>query len=182
MLEVATVAPVRLEVVQGDLVAQRDVDAIVNAANAQLTAGGGVAGAVHRAAGPALAAACRSLAPIRPGTCVATGGYGLAVSHVLHCLGPVFGRDEPADELLAACYRCALALADELALTSIAFPAISTGIFGYPLAPAARIAVGTIVAEAPRRTHVRLVRLVLFDPESFAVHRSALRAAVSAPS
>jgi O-acetyl-ADP-ribose deacetylase (regulator of RNase III) len=163
-----------VEVVQGDIVDQPDVDGIVNAANAELQIGGGVAGAIHRAAGPGLAEECRPLAPIAPGECVLTGGHELQNPHVLHCLGPVHGVDEPSDELLAACYHNALRLADDAGLTSVAFPAISTGAFGYPVEPATEVALGTIVDELPQLTSVRLVRMVLFAPGDLEIHEQIL--------
>jgi O-acetyl-ADP-ribose deacetylase len=169
------VAGITIEVVSGDITDQPDLDAVTNAANAELAPGGGVAGAIHRAAGPALAAECRPLAPIGAGDCVVTGGHDLPNRHVLHCLGPVYGRDEPAAALLASCYRRALALADERELASVGFPAISTGIFGYPLEEAARVAL-TSVAQAAQDglRHVRLVRFVLFDVAARDVHVAAL--------
>ena len=112
---------VRVE--QGDITTF-DVDAIVNAANSTLLGGAGVDGAIHRAAGPELEAECRPLAPIRPGEAVITGAHRLPNRHVIHCLGPVYGRDEPSAELLASCYRNALRLAEQHGLGSIAFPAI----------------------------------------------------------
>ena len=123
---------VLFQMVVGDITQQTDIDAVVNAANAQLKPGGGVAGAIHRAAGPGLSAECAPLAPILPGESVITGGYGLPNPYVIHCLGPVYGINEPAAELLSSCYRGALELADDKALGSVAFPAISTGAFGYP--------------------------------------------------
>jgi len=168
--------PVTVECVQGDITRQPDVDAVVNAANAALMPGGGVAGAIHRAAGPELAAECRPLAPIRPGRAVITGAHRLPNRHVIHCLGPIHGQDEPADELLASCYREALRLADAHGLGSIAFPAISTGAFGFPVEPAARIAIATIADEAPRLQSVSRVRFVLHTAADLAVHAAALRA------
>lgn len=168
------VGPVVVECVKGDIVAQPDVAAIVNAANAQLLIGGGVAGAIHRAAGPALAEECAPLAPIRPGQAVITGGHALPNRYVIHCLGPVFGRDRPADALLVSCYRQALALAEQYAIESIAFPAISTGAFSYPPAEAAAVAIGTALEAAPELRVVRLIRFVLFDTASLALHRTAL--------
>jgi O-acetyl-ADP-ribose deacetylase (regulator of RNase III) len=135
-----------------------------------------VAGAIHRAAGPGLAEECAPLAPIAPGTCVMTSAHRLPNRHVIHCLGPVYGEDEPAGELLASCYRQALRLADQAGLTSIAFPAISTGVFGYPMAEAARIALSTIAEVAPTLTSVRLVRMVLYSDSDLEAHRRALRA------
>ena len=159
---------------QGDITRQPDIDAVVNAANAELMPGGGVAGAIHRAAGPELAAECRPLAPIAPGQAVITGAHRLPNKHVIHGLGPVYGRDEPSDRLLASCYREALRLADAHRLSSIAFPAISTGVFGYPMEPAARVALGTVVAEAPSLASVTLVRFVLFGRPDLEVHERVL--------
>lgn len=152
-----------VECVVGNIAQQPDMDAVVNAANAQLMPGGGVAGAIHRAAGPELAEQCRPLAPIEAGQAVITGGHKLPNRWVIHCLGPVYGRDEPADELLANCYRNALALADDNGITAIAFPAISTGAFGFPAEAAAWIAAQTVAATAPELEHIHRVRFVLFD-------------------
>lgn len=157
-----TIHNIVIECERGDIANQPDVDAVVNAANAQLMPGGGVAGAIHRAAGPGLAEECEPLAPIRPGQAVITGAHGLSNRHVIHCLGPVYGRDEPSDELLASCYREALRLAEENGLASVAFPAISAGAFGYPLEPAARVAVETVAGMAGKLNSVQLVRFVLF--------------------
>ncbi|MGM0453243.1 MAG: macro domain-containing protein [Thermodesulfobacteriota bacterium] len=152
-----------VECVQGDIANQPDMDAVVNAANAQLLMGGGVAGAIHRAAGPGLEEECRPLAPIEPGQAVITGAHNLPNRHVIHCLGPVYGRDTPPHQLLAECYRNALHLAEQNGLSSVAFPAISTGAFGYPVEPAARIALQTMVQELPEMQSVRKVRFVLFS-------------------
>ncbi|HEX2180682.1 MAG TPA: macro domain-containing protein [Rubrobacteraceae bacterium] len=168
------VGGVALECVRGDIASQDDVTAIVNAANAELRSGGGVAGAIHRAAGPGLEEEARPLAPISPGEAVITGGHGLPNRYVIHALGPVYGRDHPEAELLANCYRNSLALAEERGIDSLAFPAISTGIFGYPLEEAARVALGTVVGEAERLKSVRLVRFVLFGEEDFEVHARVL--------
>lgn len=165
---------VAIRCVEGDITRQPDVDAIVNAANAALMPGGGVAGAIHRAAGPGLADECRPLAPIGPGAAVITGAHRLPNRHVVHCLGPVYGHDEPADELLASCYRRSLKLAEEHGLASIAFPAISTGVFGYPMEAAARTALGTILAEARNLTTVTHIRLVLADRAALAIHERVL--------
>ncbi len=165
---------VTVECVRGDITSQEDVAAIVNAANAQLRSGGGVAGAIHRAAGPGLEREARQLAPISPGEAVITGGHNLPNRYVIHTLGPVYGQDRPEDELLAGCYRNSLALAEENELDSIAFPAISTGVFGYPVEEAARVALGTVVQEAQRLEHVRLIRLVLFGEKDLEVHEKVL--------
>lgn len=165
---------VTISIVVGDIVDQPDMDAIVNAANAELMPGGGVAGAIHRAAGPGLAEECRPLAPISPGEAVITGGHGLPNPHVIHCLGPVYGRDQPEEALLADCYRNALTLADENGLQSVASPAISTGAFGFPMEPAADVAVSTVLQEAPDLRSVSTVRFVLTGEDAFGIHREAL--------
>lgn len=165
---------VTIECVQGDIADQPDLDAIVNAANAQLRIGGGVAGAIHRKAGPGLEKECLPLAPIQPGEAVITGAHNLPNHHVIHCLGPIYGRDNPSDKLLADCYRNALLLAEKNHLTSVGFPAISTGAFGFPLEPAARIAVNTVAAEASKLLSVRLVRFVLFSRDDLAVFNRLL--------
>lgn len=169
-----TVGGATLELVQGDITAQDDLDAVVNAANAELQTGGGVAGAIHRAAGRKLARACRPLAPISPGEVVATDAFALPNLRVLHALGPVYGRDEPAAELLAACYRTALELAAEERLTSIGFPALSTGAFGYPLEEAAEVALTTVHAALRTGSGVELVRFVLFSTEDLEDHARVL--------
>ncbi len=165
---------VTVECVGGDITSQEDVAAIVNAANAQLRSGGGVAGAIHRAAGAGLEREARPLAPISPGEAVITGGHNLPNRYVIHALGPVYGQDRPEDELLADCYRNSLALAEENELDSIAFPAISTGVFGYPVEEAARVALGTVAQEARRLEHVRLIRFVLFGEKDLEVHEKVL--------
>lgn len=178
-MQEATFGEVRLELRQGDITSQPDLDVVTNAANAALAPGGGVAGAIHRAAGPGLAEECEPLGPIAPGQCVLTGAYDLPNRAVAHCLGPVYGSDEPAPELLASCYRRALALADERRLRSIGFPAISTGVFGYPLAAAAEVAVAEVARSARDLEHVRLVRFVLFSQEDLDAFAAALRQVAS---
>ena len=165
---------VSIECVQGDIVNQEDCEAVVNAANAQLETGGGVAGAIHRAAGPGLAKEARPLAPIRPGEAVITGGHNLPNKYVIHCLGPVYGRDKPEDQLLANCYRNALKLAEEKKITSIAFPAISTGVFGYPIEDAAKVAFSTIIDQAAELKHVKKIRFVLHSIKDLEVHERIL--------
>ena len=168
-------AGISLACIQGDITSQEGLDAIVNAANARLLLGGGVAGAIHRAAGPGLAEECRALAPIRPGEAVITSGHGLPNPYVIHCLGPVYGSDEPSDRLLADCYRNALRLAEENRLTSVAFPAISTGAFGYPMREAARVAFETIRQEAASLQHVQKVLFVLYSGSDLEQHETVLR-------
>ncbi|MBB5791446.1 O-acetyl-ADP-ribose deacetylase [Jiangella mangrovi] len=152
----------RVEVVQGDIT-REDVDAIINAANTSLRGGGGADGAIHRAAGPRLAEAGGALAPCHPGDAVATPAFDLdpPVRHVIHTVGPVWrGGSAGEAALLASCYRRSLEVADSLGARSVAFPAISTGIFGYPPDQAARIAVDTVRSVS---TQVELIRLVAFD-------------------
>jgi len=165
---------VKIEVVQGDITAQDDVEAIVNAANAELESGGGVAGAIHDAAGPSLVEESRPLAPIEPGEAVVTGAYDLPNRYVIHTLGPVSGSDEPEDELLADCYRNSLALAEEHGLGSIAFPALSTGAFGYPVEEATEVALQTVLENSGELQNVRLIRFVLFSEEDAEVYESVL--------
>lgn len=169
------VSGITIECRQGDIVDQEDCEAVVNAANAQLETGGGVAGAIHRAAGPELAKEARTMAPIKPGETVITQGYKLPNKYVIHCLGPVYGRDKPENLLLADCYRNALKLAEEKKITSIAFPAISTGIFGYPMEEAAKVAFSTIMDQAPKLKHVKKIRFVLHSIEDMEVHEKTLR-------
>lgn len=169
-----------IECVQGNITAQPDVDAVVNASNAVLKPGGGVAGAIHRAAGPGLAAECAPMAPIDPGEAVITGGHNLPNRHVIHCLGPRYGIDVPSDRLLASCYRRALALADAHELRSIAFPSISTGVFGYPMEAAADVALRAVHNRATSLRNVRLIRFVLFDEPTLAIHSRALDRLASA--
>lgn len=159
----------RLEVVRGDISAQ-DVDAIVNAANSGLAPGGGVCGAIHAAAGPDLAAACRAIGGCPTGSAVATPGFALPARWVIHAVGPVWqggGADEA--DLLASAYRSTLAVADEVGARSVAFPAISTGIYGYPLDEATDIAVRTV---RDADTDVELVRFVCFDAATAAAYEA----------
>ena len=166
---------ITLECAHGDITHQPDMEAIVNAANAQLRIGGGVAGAIHRAAGPELERECRPLAPIRPGQAVITGAHNLPNRYVIHCLGPICGVDQPSDELLASCYRNALQLAEQNEITSIAFPAISTGAFGYPMEPAARVAFKAVIDVVPQLSSVKHIRFVLFRAADLRVHERVLK-------
>lgn len=163
-----------IELTKGDITNQADIDAIVNAANAELRIGGGVAGAIHRAGDPELEQLTRPLAPISPGEAVITEAPGLPNQYVIHCLGPVYGRDLPSDKLLAGCYRNALQRAEENHITSIAFPAISTGAFGYPMKEAAEIALQTIAEESDTLTLVKLVRFVLWSNDAYRIHKEVL--------
>lgn len=165
---------VSIELTKGDITDQAGIDAIVNAANAELRIGGGVAGAIHSAGDPELERLTRPLAPISPGDAVITEAPGLPNQYVIHCLGPVYGRDQPSDKLLADCYRNALQRAEENHITSIAFPAISTGAFGYPMKEAAEIAIQTIKTESENLSSVKLVRFVLWSNDAFRVHKEVL--------
>lgn len=169
-----TLNGILIEIIRGDIADQPDVDAIVNAANAQLRTGGGVAGAIHRAAGPGLAEEGRQYAPISPGQAVITGAHNLPNRFVIHCLGPVYGRDKPSDRLLASCYREALALAEAHAVRSVAFPALSTGAFGFPAEPAARLALGTVLTTLAGLTVVEHIRFVLFSDDDARLYEETL--------
>lgn len=173
-MERVRIGPSTVECVQGDIAHQTGIEAVVNAANAELRPGGGVAGALHRAAGPGLYEECRALAPIRTGAAVITGGHALPNPYVIHCLGPVYGVDLPSELLLADCYRNVMRLARDHEITSLAFPAISAGVFGYPMEPAARIAVRTVREELRNPPSIRLVRFVLFDRASREIYAHLL--------
>ena len=151
------------------------VDAVVNAANSSLLGGGGVDGAIHRAAGPELLEECRVLGGCDTGDAKITGAGRLPVRHVIHAVGPVWhGGGDGEPELLASCYRRSLEVADSLGATSVAFPAISTGIYGYPRDAAARIALDSVRAVMPS-TSVELVKLVAFDTETHQLYESLMR-------
>jgi O-acetyl-ADP-ribose deacetylase (regulator of RNase III) len=160
------IGPVRLQVLQADIT-RLAVDAIVNAANTSLLPGGGVCGAIHRAAGPELASDCAMLRCCATGEAKITLGYRLPAKHVIHAVGPVWeGGSRGEADLLRACYVRALELAQQHALASIAFPAISTGIYGYPHSPAAAIAVKAVLDTLPRVPALRRVIFACFGDET----------------
>jgi O-acetyl-ADP-ribose deacetylase (regulator of RNase III) len=168
--------PHRLQVVVADITTL-DVDAIVNAANPSLLGGGGVDGAIHRAAGPGLLAECRTLGGCKAGEAKITGGYRLKARYVIHTVGPVWrGGGAGEDGVLAACYGNSLSLAKAHGLHSIAFPAISTGVYGFPPERAARIAIATLAERLTGDDHFTQVVLCCFAPASAAHHEQARRA------
>lgn len=169
-----TYKEITLELRRGDIASQPDCEAVVNAANAKLRMGGGVAGAIHRAAGPGLEEETEPLAPIQPGEAVITGGHNLPNDYIIHCLGPVYGRDRPADRLLADCYRNALKRSEEKGITSVGFPAISTGAFGYPMEEAARVALSTVKELIPELDSVTNIRFVLWGKQAMEIHEQIL--------
>ena len=164
----------RLEIILGDITRQ-DVDAIVNAANCSLLGGGGVDGAIHRAAGPELLAECRRLHGCETGKAKITKGYRLPAKYVIHTPGPVWhGGGYGEEELLRSCYRSCLELASENGCETVDFPSISTGVYRFPLDKASRIAVGTILDYLEEHPEIRRVRMVCFDERTKAWYDRAL--------
>ena len=177
-----------LELVTGD-VARQQTEAIGNAANALLLGGGGVDGAIHRAAGPALLDACRAVKKtlpngvLRTGGAVITPGFDLPAKHVVHCVGPIYDREGPdAPAMLASCYREALRIVREKNITSISFPSIATGVYGYPVHDAAPVAIGTVLDEIEAHGRPALVRFVLYDAVTYQAYVDAADARLQAHS
>ena len=164
----------KIEVMQGDIT-KLQVDAIVNAANSSLLGGGGVDGAIHRAAGPGLLAECRTLGGCPTGEARITGGYNLAARHVIHTVGPVYSGKAQDKTLLTACYQNSLKLAAENKLSSIAFPAISCGVYGYPIEDACRIAVDTTCNFLKTDTSIESVIFMLFSPGDLKAYHDYIR-------
>ena len=166
----------RIEIIRGDITKQA-VDAIVNAANCSLLGGGGVDGAIHRAAGPELLAECRTLHGCETGRAKITKGYRLPAKYVIHTPGPVWhGGGYGEEALLAACYRSCLELASENGCKTVDFPSISTGVYHFPLEKAAAIAVGTIAAYLNAHPEIERVRMVCFDARTESFYTDALAA------
>lgn len=164
----------RFEIIKGDITEQR-VDAIVNAANCSLLGGGGVDGAIHRAAGPELLAECRTLHGCETGKAKITKGYRLPAKHVIHTPGPVWhGGSSGEAEKLASCYRCSLELASQNGCKTVDFPSISTGVYHFPLDKAARIAVDTILGYLAEHPEIERVRMVCFDARTQQSYQAAL--------
>ena len=167
-----------LELVIGDITKQ-DTGAIVNAANKRLAPGGGVAGAIHRAAGPELWEECKKLGGCETGEARITRGYRLPASYVIHTVGPVYSGSSDDAKLLESCYRESLRLAEGRGIKTISFPAISTGVFGYPIEDAAKIALKTVLDALRKTRKIRLVRFVLHDSNALRVHEKALKSLAS---
>jgi len=163
-----------LEIVQGDITKQ-DTEAIVNAANKQLAPGGGVAGAIHRAAGPELWEECKKLGGCETGEAKITSGYNLSARHVIHTVGPVYNNTPQNARDLESCYRNSLSLAVRHGLRSISFPAISTGIFGYPLEEAAEVSLYAVVKFLQEHNKPELVRFVLFGEKELDVFTKSMQ-------
>lgn len=165
----------RLSLVRGDIT-KETVDAIVNAANSGLRGGGGVDGAIHRAGGPSIMEECRKIGRCPTGKAVITGAGSLPAKFVFHAVGPIWsGGKKGEDDLLASCYRECLRLADEKKVKTIAFPSISTGVYGFPIDRAARIVLRTILDELEKRPDIQEVRMVLFSEEDLNTYRKALK-------
>ncbi len=168
-----TVNKSRIQLVVGDITAQ-DTDAVVNAANSRLAPGGGVAGAIHRAAGSGLWEECGKLGGCRTGEAKISGGHKLPNKYVIHTVGPVYQGTGDDPVLLRSCYSSSLRLADENGIRSISFPALSTGIFGYPMDKAAAVAIRAIKEYLEGQTGIVLVRMVLYDDASYREHVKAI--------
>jgi len=163
-----------MELVRGDI-AEQDTEAIVNAANERLAPGGGVAGAIHRAAGPGLWDECKGLGGCGTGEAKLTSGHRLKANYVIHTVGPVYSGSPRDPEDLRACHRNSLRLADENGIVSLAFPAISTGAFGYPIGEAAETSLSTVMNYLEGETALELVRFVLYTQSAYDAFRKTLR-------
>ena len=164
----------KIEIQQGDIT-QLDVDAIVNAANTKLLGGGGVDGAIHRAAGPKLLEECRTIGGCPTGEARITAGYNLAARHVIHTVGPVYSGKPQDSQLLTSCYLNSLKLAVENNLATIAFPAISCGVYGYPIEDACKIAVDTSYTFLQTHPSLQKIIFIQFSPQDYAVYEAYLK-------
>jgi len=170
----------KLQIIKGDITEKSDIDVIVNSANAYLRAGGGVSGAIHKKAGYELEIEAINTAkklnkyPLKVSECIITNAYNLPNKKVIHVLGPVYNQDKPEDFYLQQSYINCLKLADEQNLSSIAFPSISTGIFGYPIKEAAYIAIKSIIQILPTLKNIKLVRIVLFSDNDYNIYKDTL--------
>lgn len=166
---------VNIECIKGDITLQHDVTAIVNAANSRLMPGGGVAGAIHEKAGPGLEQECKPYAPLKPGEAIITTAQKLPNKYIIHCRGPICGLEWPEEELLANCYKNALELTKRYNIDSIAFSAISTGNYGFPLEHAAEVAFTTIKKHVFQLKNLSLIRFVLYSEHALEVHKNVLK-------
>ncbi len=170
-----TINQSKLELVEGDITEQ-DTEAIVNAANSRLAGGGGVDGAIHRAGGPQIMEECRQIGGCPTGQARLTSGGRLKARYVIHAVGPIYrGGDAGEAELLASAYRSSLELASEKGIRSLAFPSLSTGAYGYPMAEAASIALNTAIDYLKEHPDIELVRFVLFGRSAYQVYEKALQ-------
>ncbi|MCM8817945.1 MAG: macro domain-containing protein [Candidatus Omnitrophica bacterium] len=165
---------IEIECVKGDITEQKDIDVIVNASNKYLAPGGGVAGAIHKKAGPKLYEECKKYAPIEVGEVVITKGYNLPNSYVIHTVGPIYSEEKNPATKLALCFKNSLKLADSKGLKSIAFPAISTGIFGYPVEEASEVSIKAVLEVIPDLKSIKKIRFVLFDEKTYSIFTSKL--------
>jgi O-acetyl-ADP-ribose deacetylase len=163
-----------LEIVRGDITRQEDVECIVSGAESRILKSEGVSGAVQRIGGPQLTEAVRRMTPVRPGEAFITEGYYLPNDYVIHCRGPVYKRDIPADVLLVTCYRNILALAEKYHIETIALPALATGRGGYPFHEAAEMALHTVIEQAPSLKYVKRVRFVLDSAEKIVRFKASM--------
>ncbi|MFN4227728.1 MAG: macro domain-containing protein [Candidatus Ratteibacteria bacterium] len=165
---------IKIECIKGDITEQNDIEVIVNAANKYLTPGGGVSGAIHKKAGPELYQEAKKYAPIETGEAVITKAYNLPNKYVIHTVGPVYSEEINPAEKLRMCFSNSLKLADENNLKSIAFPAISTGIYGYPIEQAAEVSIKAVLEKITELKSIKLIRFVLFDEKSYLIFSKKL--------
>jgi O-acetyl-ADP-ribose deacetylase (regulator of RNase III) len=165
---------ITLEIIQGNIAEQKDIEVVVNASHAGYKADGGVSAAIHAKAGPELYEHCKLLVPLKPGHSVLTPAFNLPNKCIIHCLGPHYGADKAADKLLAHCYTHALELADRHALSSIAFPAISTGALGYPIRDAAFTSLSAIIDQTAVLRHIKFIRLVVYTENDMDIFQNIL--------